>query len=151
MQQLQYPELEVLPDGGRRLWWLLISVNQTYLYMIQYPWVGVLHQINAKKNVLQSNWAKSIWRAISRLWGIPERDPCMQMEEDNLVENLQCTSKSVVKIFYNRDIVSEWLLRRSGWWIANPWQDLMMTEEVPHGYVPIWLLPWCCEPVRGIQ
>jgi hypothetical protein len=30
--------------------------------------------------------------------------------------------KSVVKNFYNRDIVS----------------DLMMTEEVPHGYVPVF-------------
>jgi hypothetical protein len=31
--------------------------------------------------------------------------------------------------FYNRDIVSRWLLRRS---------DLMMTEEVPHGYVLVF-------------
>ena len=38
-------------------------------------------------------------------------------------------SKSMVKIFYNRDIVSRWLLRRS---------DLMMTKEVPHGYVPVF-------------
>ena len=38
-------------------------------------------------------------------------------------------SRSMVKIFYNKDIVSRWLLSRS---------DLMMIEEVPHGYVPMF-------------
>ena len=36
MQALQDPELEVLPDGGRRLWRLLVPLNQTYLYMSHY-------------------------------------------------------------------------------------------------------------------
>ena len=94
------------------------------LYHLQYPWVWVLHQMNAK-NVLQSNWTKSIWRATSRLWGIPERDPCMQMEKDNLMENLQCTTEAWWRFL----ITSRWLLSRS---------DLMMTEEVPHGYVSVF-------------
>jgi hypothetical protein len=38
-------------------------------------------------------------------------------------------SRSMVKIIYNRDIVSRQLLNRS---------DLMMTEEVPNGYVPVF-------------
>jgi len=46
-----------------------------------------------EKNVLQRNWTKSIRRENSRVWGIPERDPCMKMEENNLVENLQCTKE----------------------------------------------------------
>ena len=28
------------------------------------------------------------------LKGIPERDSCMQIEDDNLVENLQCTAEA---------------------------------------------------------
>jgi len=106
-----------------------ISLHES-LYHPQHPWVGVLHQMNAK-NVFQRNWIKSVWRAISRLWGIPERDPCMQIEEDNLVENLQCTAEA----WWRFPITSRWLLRRS---------DLMMTEEVPHGYVPVlqlWYSP----------
>ena len=86
------------------------------LYHPQYPSIGVLHQMNAK-TVLQSNWTKSVWRATSRLWGILERDPCMQMEEDNLVENLQCTTEA-----WWRFSITEILLRRLGWWISNPWQ-----------------------------
>ena len=31
-------------------------------------------------------------------------------------------NRSMVNTFYNIDIVLEWLLRRLGWWIANPWQ-----------------------------
>ena len=94
------------------------------LYHLQHPWVGVLHQINTK-NVLQRIWIKSVWRAISRLWGIPERDHWMQIEENNLVENLQCTTEA----WWRFPITSRWLLSRS---------DLMMTEEVPHGYVPVF-------------
>ena len=76
-------------------------------------------------NVLQKNWIKSVWRETSILWGIPERDPCMHMEEDNLVENLQCTTEA----WWIFPITSGWLLSRS---------YLMMTEEVPHGYVPVF-------------
>jgi hypothetical protein len=36
MKALQDPELEVLPDGGRRLCRLLVTVNQAYLYMSHY-------------------------------------------------------------------------------------------------------------------
>jgi hypothetical protein len=36
-----------------------------------------------------------------------------KMKEDNLVEKPPMHSKSVVKTFYNKDIVSEWLLRSS--------------------------------------
>ena len=42
MQALQDPELEVLPDGGRRLWWLLVPVNQIYLYISHY----IIHNIH---------------------------------------------------------------------------------------------------------
>ena len=38
-------------------------------------------------------------------------------------------NKSVVKILYNRVIISRWLLSRS---------DLMMTKELPHGCVPFF-------------
>ena len=76
------------------------------LYHLQYPWVGVLHQMNAKI-VLQNNWTKSVWRATSRLWGISERDPCMQMEKDNSMENLQRTAEAwwrfSIKILYQDD------------------------------------------------
>ena len=34
------------------------------------------------------------------------------------------------------------------WWIVNPWQTLMMTEEVLLGYVSVWALPQCHEPRR---
>jgi hypothetical protein len=104
-----------------------ISLHES-LYHPQHPWVGVLYQINAK-TVLQNNWTKRVWRETSRLWGILERDPCMQMEKDNSMENLQCTTEAWWRFSITRDIVSRWLLSRS---------DLMMTKEVPHGYVPVF-------------
>ena len=59
-----------------------LSLHES-LYHPQHPWVGVLHQINAK-NFLQRNWIKSVWRAISRLWDVPERDSCMQIRRRQL-------------------------------------------------------------------
>ena len=128
MKALQDRRLEVLLDGGRILWQLLVPVNQTYLheslYHPQHPWVGVLHQMNTK-NVLQRNWIKSVWRAISRLWGIPERDPWMQIEEDNLVENLQCTTEawwifSITKILYQDDYSEDQI----SWWQKKCHMDM---------------------------
>jgi hypothetical protein len=42
------------------------------IYCSQYPWIGT-------------------YKATSRILGISERDPYMNMEEDNLSKNLQCT------------------------------------------------------------
>ena len=94
------------------------------LYHLQHPWVGVLHQINAK-TVLQRNWTKSIWRETSRLWGIPERDSCIQMEEDNLVKNLQCTTEawwrfSITKILYQDD----YSVGQISWWQKKCQMDM---------------------------
>ena len=57
------------------------------------------------------------------------------MKEDNLVENLQCTIEAWWKLFilYQNDY-SE--LQNDRLPIHD--KDLMMTEEVPHGYVPVF-------------
>jgi hypothetical protein len=58
MKALRDLELEVFPDGGRRL--MITCSNKSDIPLheslshLQYPWVGVLHQMNAK-TVLQSN------------------------------------------------------------------------------------------------
>ena len=93
------------------------------------------HQMNAK-TVLQNNWTKSVCRETSMLWGIPKRDLCMKIEEDNLVENLQCTTKvwwrlSIKEILYQNDYSED---QDDGLPIHDKY--LMMTEEVPLGYVP---------------
>ena len=81
MQALQDPELEVLPDGGTRLWWLLVPVNQTYLYMSLYI-IRNIHGLEFYIRWMQrlfsrGIWRKIIWRETSRIWGILERHPCM--------------------------------------------------------------------------
>ena len=131
MKALRDLEPEVLPDGGRRLWWLIVPVHQTYLYISHYI-IRNIHESEfyirwMQRMFSRRNWVKSACRGISRLWGIPERDSCMQIEEDNLVENFQCTAKA----WWRFPITSRWLLSRS---------DFMMTEEVPHGYVPVFQL-----------
>ena len=131
MKALWDPELEVLPDGGRTLWWLLVPVNQTYLYMSHY----IIHRLECyikmnAKTVFQSNWTKSIWRATSRPWGIPERDPCIQMEEDNLVKNLQCTAKawwrfSITEILYQDD----YSIDQISWWQKKCHMDMFQCSN----------------------
>ena len=103
-----------------------------------------LHQMNAK-TVLQNNWTKKrMWRNLKVLRYTRRRllyaDGRRQLGGEPPMH-----SRSMVKTFYNKDIVSEWLLKSLGWWIANPWQTLMMAEEVPLGYVPVWPLPRCYE------
>jgi len=71
------------------------------LYYPQHPWVRILHQMNAK-NVLQRNWIKSIWRGISKLWGIPERYSCMQIRRRQLSGEPPVHNRSMVKISYNK-------------------------------------------------
>ena len=91
------------------------------LYHPQHPWVGILHQTN-EKNVLQRNWMKSVWRAISRLWGTPERDSCMQIRRRQLGGESPVHSRSVVKISYNIKMTTQKIRshddRRSTTWIC---------------------------------
>ena len=128
MKALRHLKPEVLPDGGRRLWWLLVLVNQTYLYISHY----IIHNIHESELYIRwmqrmfsrRNWVKSACRAISRLWGILGRDSCMQTRRRQLGGEPPVHSRSVVKISYNIKMTT----KRS---------DLMMTEEVPYGYVPV--------------
>ena len=110
--------LEVLPDGGRRLWWLLVSVNQTYLYMSQY----IIHNIHRLEFTCRET-SKDLRYTRKRPLYADGRRYCM--DSNNLVQRLQYTAEAWWKYFYNKDIVSEWLLRNSGWWIANPWQTFI--------------------------
>ena len=141
MKALWDPELEVLPDGGRRLWWFLVLVNHTYLYMSHY----IIHNIHALEftsdeckdyspNKLNKEHMKRNLKALR----YTKKRPLYANERRQLGGEPPMHNKSVVKTFYNRDIISRWLLRRSGWWIANPWQDIIITEEVPHGYVLVF-------------
>ena len=82
-----------------------ISLHESF-YHPQHPWVGVLHQMNAK-NVLQRDWIKSVWREISRLWGIPERDSCMQIRRRQLGGEPPVHSRSMVKISYNINMTTQ--------------------------------------------
>ena len=95
-----------------------ISLHESF-YHPQHPWVGVLHQINAK-NVLQRNWIKSVWRAISRLWGIPERDSCMQIRRRQLGGEPPVHSRSVVKISYKDDYSEDQI----SWWQKKRHMDM---------------------------
>ena len=119
-----------------------ISLHES-LYHLQHSLVGVLHQMN-EKNVLQRNRINNVWRETSRLWGIPERDPCMQMEKDNLVENLQCTAEawwrfSITEILYQDD----YSIDQISWWqkkchidmfqFSN--YDILYCSDLPEAFI----------------
>ena len=126
-----------------------ISLHES-LYHPQHPWVGILHQINAK-NVLQRNWIKSVWRAISRLWGILERDSCMQIRRQ-LGGEPPVHNKSMVKISYNIKMTTQKIRshddRRSATWIwsSSPTilycSDLHETFTVFQTEVQALYYPW---------
>ena len=142
MKALQDRELEVLPDGGRRLWWLLVPVNQTYLYMSHYV-IRNIHELEFYIRWMQRMLSREIeWRAISRLWGIPERDPCMQIEEDNLVEQPPVHSRSMVKIPYNIKMITQYIRshddRRSTTWICSSFPTII------YSIVYIYMKPSHC-------
>ena len=126
MKSLWDLEPEVLSAGGRRLWWSIVpSTLDLSLYKSlhhpQDPWFKILHQTNAK-NVLQRKLNKE--RMKSNLKTLSHTRKRLLYAEDNMMENLQCTTEA----WWRFPITSRWLLRRS---------DLMMTEEVPHEYVPV--------------
>ena len=150
MKALQYPEPEVLSDGGRRLWWLIVPVHRTYLYISHYiirkhPWARILHQTNAN-NVLQRNWLKSVWRAISRLWSIPERYSCMQTRRRQLGGEPPVHSRSVVKISYNIKMTTQKIRshddRRSATWICSS------SPTMIYSIVQIYMKPSQCSRLQ---
>ena len=93
------------------------SSNHIYLYLSHYISCSI-HGLDFTLDECkycssqQSNWRRSVCRETLRFWGIPERDPCMKMEEDlvwiqeNLVQSLSCTTKSwwklpMTKVYWN--------------------------------------------------
>jgi hypothetical protein len=49
----------------------------------------------------------------------------------------------MVKTFYDRDSVSEWLLRSLGWWIVNSWKtSLMIDLEKLRDSNPVSTIDW---------
>jgi len=127
MKVLRDLEPEVLSDGGRRLWWLIVPVHQTYLYINHY----IIRNIHKSKFYIRwmqrmfsrRNWVKSACRAISRLWGIPERYSYMQIRIRQLGGEPQVHNKSVVKISYNIKMTIQEIGshddRRSATWICS--------------------------------
>ena len=59
MKALRDLELEVLPDGGRRLWWLRVPVHQTYLYMTHYI-IRNIHELEFYIRWIQRPFSREI-------------------------------------------------------------------------------------------
>jgi hypothetical protein len=94
MQALQDPELEVLPKWREKTMMITCSSKPDIplhepVYRLQYPWVGAYMQSNLK--ALRHTRKRPLYADGRRQLG---GEPPMH-------------SRSVVKIFYNRDIVSE--------------------------------------------
>ena len=126
----------------------LFQVNQTYLYMSHY----IVCNIHGMEFYIR--WMQRLFSRIIEQRAYEEQPQGFKVYQK---ETLVCrwkkktwwrTSNAQQKRgedFYNIDIVSEWLLRSSGWWIANPWQTLKMTEKLLLGYVSVWGFPQCHE------
>jgi hypothetical protein len=80
-----------------------LSLHES-LYHLQHPLVGVLHQMNAK-NVLQRLNKEHMKRNLKTLRHTEKR-PLHANRRRQLGGEPPVHNRSVVKIFYNRDIVS---------------------------------------------
>ena len=132
MKALRDLELEVLPDGGRRLWWLLVPVNwhiSTWVIISSATSMSCSSTSNKCKECSPEQLSKEHMKSNLKTLRHTRKRPLHADKRRQLGGEPPVHSRSVVKIFYNRDIVSRWLLSRS---------DLMMIEEVPHGYVPVF-------------
>jgi hypothetical protein len=72
------------------------SVNQTYLYMSHYIIHGLEFyiKINAKIVLHEKLNKEHMKRNLETFEAYQKEDSCIQIEEDNLVKNLQCTTEA---------------------------------------------------------
>jgi hypothetical protein len=96
---------------------LLVPVNQTYLYMSHY----IVHNIHGLeftsdecKDYSPEQLNKERMKSNLKALRYTRKRPLYADGRRQLGGEPPMHSRSVVKTFYNRDIVSKWLLRSSG-------------------------------------
>ena len=101
------------------------------LHEFSYPWVGALHQDECKDCSPEQLKKERMKRNLKALRYTRKRTLYARRQ---LGGEPPMHNKSVVKTLYNRYIVSEWLLRSSGWWISKS-----MTNSHDSGRSTTWI------------